>query len=587
MADMNAALLALGLVPLLVVCSVGPGLLVVRGLRWSPVEKLCGAMAASFILLYLASFVLFCFNAPLSGYWCAAGLFALAGVINTHQMVVLVRFHQSRRVLIAFAAILAWDFLHLAMIRSYSGGLWGGDWYEHYERTCYFLHQHSNSFRYLTIYLLPARPPMMNAIIAFFGRLVGMNGNKLSFESYSLCCVFLNAFAFLPCCLLLRHFAHGGMRYVYVLAILFMLNPSIMENVTWTITKAFAAGFVVLGVCFYLRGLRGKEPTRIIAAAIFLAGGCLVHYSAVPFAMGIAVHYLWVLATKRRGLLEPMIASLAGAALMASWFGWAIAHFEMHDTFFSNSTATGTVKLTTGENIVKILENLFTSLVPHPLSPIATGLFSRMQNLGDVRDYFFMMAQTTLPMMIGSASGLLAIYLFLFKKWPDYRERRFWLFFVPFTFILATATNPELERYGAGHIASQSLATMGVALVTAWLMEARGWVFWCVMAGLLVDYIFGVLLQFHLESRVHKVVADPRGRRVIRDFSLGTPGFYQYLEKLRMGFVFWGDHFAGASLVFQTLSIVVAAGAFAWLMRMRPSYVVALARERRVRRYHF
>ena len=40
------------------------------------------------------------------------------------------------------------------------------------------------------------------------------------------------------------------------LAILFMLNPTIVQNVTFTWTKAMTAGLVVLGVCLYVRGLR-------------------------------------------------------------------------------------------------------------------------------------------------------------------------------------------------------------------------------------------------------------------------------------------------------------------------------------------
>ena len=59
----EAGLLALKLVPLLLVCSVGPGLAIVRQMRWSPLEKLCGAMGASFVLTYLASFTLYCLNA--------------------------------------------------------------------------------------------------------------------------------------------------------------------------------------------------------------------------------------------------------------------------------------------------------------------------------------------------------------------------------------------------------------------------------------------------------------------------------------------------------------------------------------------
>src|SRR5204863_609076 len=51
---------------LLTVCTAGPGLLIVGRLRWGPMEKLCCAVAASGIVVYLASFALFVFDAPFS-----------------------------------------------------------------------------------------------------------------------------------------------------------------------------------------------------------------------------------------------------------------------------------------------------------------------------------------------------------------------------------------------------------------------------------------------------------------------------------------------------------------------------------------
>ena len=55
------------LLTLLLVCSTAPGFCFVRKLRWSPLEKLCGAIGLSLILVYLASTALYWLN--LRGPW--------------------------------------------------------------------------------------------------------------------------------------------------------------------------------------------------------------------------------------------------------------------------------------------------------------------------------------------------------------------------------------------------------------------------------------------------------------------------------------------------------------------------------------
>src|ERR1035438_9742679 len=45
---------------LLPVCSFAPGFFFVRKLRWNPLEKLCGSIGLSLILLYLVSWGIYC-----------------------------------------------------------------------------------------------------------------------------------------------------------------------------------------------------------------------------------------------------------------------------------------------------------------------------------------------------------------------------------------------------------------------------------------------------------------------------------------------------------------------------------------------
>ena len=54
----------LGLLLLLLpVCSFAPGFFFLRKLRWNPLEKLCGSIGLSLILLYLASWGIYCVGA--------------------------------------------------------------------------------------------------------------------------------------------------------------------------------------------------------------------------------------------------------------------------------------------------------------------------------------------------------------------------------------------------------------------------------------------------------------------------------------------------------------------------------------------
>ncbi|MGH9674296.1 MAG: hypothetical protein ACRD44_14035 [Bryobacteraceae bacterium] len=52
---------------LLAVCCFTPGFFFVRRLRWSPLEKLCGSVALSLILVYLAAWGIYCFSVVRSG----------------------------------------------------------------------------------------------------------------------------------------------------------------------------------------------------------------------------------------------------------------------------------------------------------------------------------------------------------------------------------------------------------------------------------------------------------------------------------------------------------------------------------------
>jgi hypothetical protein len=594
-----AGLMAIKFLALFAICGLGPGSAMVGRLRFSPLEKLCAAFAISFVAIYLAGFALFCVNAPISLYECVSAVCAACAFVGRRQLGLFLRNRQTRTALIAFVGLVLWDFLHLAIIQYYNAADWSGDWLEHYQRTGFFLNLYPPRFQFINVYLLPARPPMMNVIAAFFCKQIGFD-----FRSYSLCALFLNAFAFLPCCLLLRmiwaaflppplvlrgragegagmptdvrpppnlprstrggeNTAHGkyhASRAFYrigipTLAILFMLNPSILENVTFVWTKAFSAAFVVIAVCFYLRGLRRKSASRIFAAFVSLAAGILVHYSSAPFAIAIGLHYGWQWIVRRRLIREIVLAGGISVVFLSTWFAWSLAVFGWHDTFLSNTTAAAAAGTSASETLNKFLHNLFVTFIPHPLHYALPPTFWEILPLAKLRDYYFLMSQDTLPMMIGVTGGVIAIVVLvrrLWRAWPKNASAgRFWIFFLATSTIIAIATNPDRTVFGCAHVVLQPLALIGVTLLASALpfVSRPVVVFWTI--GCITDYALGILLNFHLQTQYLSYVPVKLAEE-------------RY--KTDNGLIFWGDQLAGISTLLQAVSILLAAAALIWLL---------------------
>jgi len=111
---------------------------------------------------------------------------------------------------------------------------------------------------------------------------------------------FFNLLVFLPCCLVIRVLARVRRVRVLPLVGLFAMNPAVMQNATYTWTKLLTAFFVILALSLYLSAWRKRDSRRMVAAFVALAAGLLVHYSAGPYVVFFAVHYLLVVFRTRR-----------------------------------------------------------------------------------------------------------------------------------------------------------------------------------------------------------------------------------------------------------------------------------------------
>ena len=489
---------------LLLVCGFAPGFYCVRRLPWNPLEKLCGGIGLSLVLLYLAAWGIYCFSprgaggAPVeTGAFAAVSLVCvLLGVLARKDIQRLAASFRVRRALAGQAFLLLWAMVMLAIIRHFSGLGWGGDWMEHFQRSLFFLHRFPADTPILGGYKLPARPPMMNVLAAFF---LAQTGDR--FELFQAISAFLNVLLFLPCCLMLPALGLARRPRTLPLVALLACSPVVMENAMYTWTKSLSVFFVVLAFWFYLAGWRKNDRLRTMAAFLALSAGLLVHYSAGPYAVLLGLHYLLRVFRKRPRKWRELAAIVVSCGLLlATWFAWSLAVYGRRVTFQSNTSVTAAQGYR-GNNLVRIGANLWDSIVPYVLR---SGLTNTAQPnaAGVLRDNAFGFYQVNLIFGMGLVGGPFVVWLlwgFMRRRAPGLPEWRFWRVLIPCAVVLGIAVVGERDPMGSAHLTLIPLEILGLALIAAafpWKRVAAI----AIVAGCLVDFSLGVFLQARLEA---------------------------------------------------------------------------------------
>ena len=508
---------------LLVVCSFAPGFLFVRRLRWSGLEKLCGSIALSLVLLWLATWGIYVFAQP-AAYFVLAALCCVAGIAVARDAWKLSCGLRLRRALAGYAFLLTWTLLVLAVIRNYSGAMWTGDWLEHFQRTLFFLRHFPKDTPLSGYYLLPARPPMMNVLAAFF---LGVTQDR--FEIFQLVFAFLNLLVFLPCCLAIPLLVRVRKLSLLPLVGIFAMNPAVMQNATYTWTKMLTAFFVVLAVCLYLSGWRKRDSVRLTAAFVALAAGLLVHYSAGPYCVFFALHYLLVVFRGRPGKWKELAAiAIACALLLFTWFGWSVAAYGVKPTLASNTSITPQQRYQGGD-LAKIAGNVFDSIVPRAIYDSArSAIFDQPYTPGLVRDKAFIIYQTNLIFSMGALGGPLVVWFAIaaFRGRQNRGgERSFWLMLIGFSLLTGLAVVGERDFFGVAHLTLLPLELLGITLLAARFCTSR-LVAWLIIAGCAFDFSLGVFLHAriqHLENTAQNTyfagLSYTSGQ-----FQIGAPG---------------------------------------------------------------
>ena len=567
---------------LVAVASLGPGLLLVRRLRWSPGETLCAAVGASLLVVYLAGFALFAAGLPSGSAWWVSGACAGATLLTLPDLVQLARRQEVRRLLLGGAVLLGWTLLLLACVRVYCGGGWYGDWLEHYERTLFFVDRGDPHSSFLDgRYELPARPPLMNVVVAQFLAQAGR-----SFALYQVVVSFLGVLSYGPAALLVR-LVGGRRRSAFpLLAALLALNPFFTQNVTFPWTKLLSAFYVLLGIALYLRGWRRADSPRLIGSAVALAAAILVHYSAAPFALAVALHHLGtvVRAPRRQALVALLGMAGAAGAVLATWIVWSVATLGVRPTFAS-TTAVTDAPAGLAENLRKTGGNFVDTIVPHPLR-IAPRTRTDATGLGYLNDYFFLLYQHNLFAAMGLLGGAAAV-----RAWHAGRavsgrrrgsrkanrrptrvaERRFWAWLIAFSTVVGVASVGTLDENGVTHVVLQPVVLLGlVAIAASWPLLSSAWRR-AVAFGAAIDLCAGILVHFVAQTSdpaSWTVAGAPRrALRPVVTHITGEAGFANGVMKLTRGLSFVGDQVDSALPL--VLVAVVAAGCALLLSLLR------------------
>jgi tetratricopeptide (TPR) repeat protein len=554
------SLLLLGL---LIICCWGPGYLFVRRLPWSPNEKICASIGLSLILLYLFSGATYLTGISWSWCWAMTAFCAASALWTMSDARRLLQLRRVRRQFAGFGFLLVVSFLLLSVTRHYSGGDWSGDWLEHYQRAGFFVERWDYGMQFLEMYTLPARPPMMNLLVAYFLAHVG-----LQFDVLQLVFMFLNLLVYFPCVLLAGLLVRRGNQRIWLIVAFLAASPVFQENATYAWTKLLAGFFIVLSLALYLRGWRRNDPARIIAAAASMAAALLVHYSAGPYALVLGLHYPFIFFRRKHRLLELLGSAGAVTALLASWLAWSIVIYGPSVTFGSNTAVTDAERLTLGGNVGKIAQNVFNTFIPHPLrisNDLFLAHFGQPNEFGYVRDYCFLMYQTSLPLTMGIVGWAVAAWLTVRQlRRTSWSEFWFWVVFLVLIPLVGIAVHGASSKYGLSHICLQPLTMIGLTLLAAGYPLLAPWLRFAVAGAMAFDVAAGILLQFRMQMYVFRIV--PSAEAPIIPFSdrlLSIAAVKNSLLRFKASNAYWGDNFSAVGdAVFAAAIVLLGVAVF-------------------------
>lgn len=547
----------LGTALIFFVMSLGLAWSAAGSLRLDPAEKVAASAALSILGSFLIGWIVYICSLPTASLWVIPVLTAVSLFAGRRTLIETLRNPTARQLLVGQALVTGWCICWLALIISYGGGKWVGDWFGHWQRANFFLYHWPQDLLFNRFDPMPSRPPLANVVLASYMRL-SQHGfgyaRHDSFAHYQLASTVLGSLAFLPAALLARRFCKGArgtanlsqVPAMAVLTLLFLLNPLVVQNATFAWTKLPAAFFTLLSIYFFCRSRDADAPASAPALMGATLGAALItHYSAGPYAVLLVLAW-FVLGRQNfrtaHWQRSTAAAALSGGVVLVAWFGWALAIYGVRGTFLSNTTVTDQAG-TWGEQWHVIALNLRDTLVPPFFRLSVMDEFAQSSPWGWWRDLFFLTYQNNLIFAFGS-TGLAAIVAALWRPFRHWSW--FWIPVTVALIILGVGTHGGRESSGLAHISLQPLVLLGLAFLAGrWASLSLAWRR-ILVAGTTVDFALGIALQTGVSNLQFDRWFTPG--RPLSEMAKSYSRYTQINSRIKedVGWVFFGDYFTSA-----------------------------------------
>jgi len=509
-----------------------PGLTLLR--VGGPATRLALAIPAGLIVFYLGAFVVYHAGLP----WRSLVVLPLGaaawGWLRRAELRTFFREPALPALLAGAGLIAAGASLCHALIVSYSGGGWAGDWFEHYQRACFFLLRLPADQTFLDLYLLPARPPLANLLVA---GLLGLG--SAGFASFQLFTTLLSTLVFFPLAAFLERRPDAG-RATALLAVLLLLNPLFLHNAAYPWTKLIAAVFALPAVLLLWRA--PERPALAAWSLPLFAAGIIAHYSIAPWLVAFGLAGLWRL---RRRLADPHLwrhvagAALAATALGGTWVAWTLLRYGLASSVEATSTVGHAPDVSWLGQVAITFQNIRHTFMPNWDSVVLTSLMQQPHPLSRWRDLGFTLYQQNLPMALGL--GNLAALAWLATRLRPREDLVFWCLGGALVVVLGVAVHTWPVDLGLAHICLQPLVLLGLAAVASGAAGLPRWLvaFWT--AGLAVDFAWGIVLHFGAQSLLlPRLLAPGNSDRNLIWYFTGAE-MNNYNGKVRVGEPFLAD----------------------------------------------
>jgi len=474
-------------------------------------EKFCLSFFITLVALYLLCFGSFIMlTDPILSYRIILLGICVSTIASYRIIKAFFSDRAERSLFLAGLFMLLWLVGFQGLLRVYGGGGWQGDWVEHYERGMFFLGGVSLNYKFIGRYALPARPPLFNVITAFFQAFLGR-----PFWIYQILCSFLNMTMAFPAFLLARRlFKNKQPLSLWAVIALFLLNPAMVRQMTYTMTKGLSAAFVLAGAYIYLKARGTPDFKHPVFAFLLLSAGILAHYSAAPFFLVMGFDFLVLSIPKpdRRKILSFVATAFLASAFLLSWVGYSLALYGKDNTFLSNTTYTDSRSLTLAQRLKKDLFNLRTTFFPDKFSWETEGEQDRSIKIFILYDTLIVFHSESLPgnltlffyfvLIVYSADVLLKKKDRGKKAKPPsdadpFHSRVFWILFFIGGGLIGLVTNATKMNYGVAHVSFVPVSALLLSMAYVLAVRIRqAWLKLLILLGAIIEgaYVLGVMI---------------------------------------------------------------------------------------------